>query len=105
MPQFSVYKNKNKHSREQYPYLLDVQTALLDKLETCMVVPLVELHELRGKPLTVVMPVFEIDGKSLVMLTPQMAGIARKELGAEVASLAHKRDEIVAALDFLVTGI
>lgn len=105
MPQFSVYKNKNRHSREQYPYLLDIQTTLLEKLETRMVVPLVQRQELHGKPLTVVMPEVEIEGRSFVMLTPQMAGVARKELGAEVASLAHRRDEIIAAIDFLFTGI
>jgi toxin CcdB len=39
------------------------------------------------------------------MLTPQMAGIPRSELGASVASLERHRFEIIAAIDFLVTGI
>ncbi|MFZ5560750.1 MAG: CcdB family protein [Pseudomonadota bacterium] len=38
-------------------------------------------------------------------MTPQLAGISRKELGAEVAELTAHRDNIIAALDFLVTGI
>ena len=35
----------------------------------------------------------------------ELAGVSRKALGAPVADLGHRRDEIVAALDFLVTGI
>jgi toxin CcdB len=34
-----------------------------------------------------------------------MAGIARKELGVEVADLSHHRQDIISAIDFLITGI
>ena len=50
-------------------------------------------------------PRFEIEGESYVMMTPQMAGIATKQLGPMVADLAAQRDEIIAALDLLITGI
>ena len=39
------------------------------------------------------------------MLTPQMAGIPKSELGASVTQLDRYRYEIIAAIDFLVTGI
>jgi toxin CcdB len=39
------------------------------------------------------------------MLTPQLAGIEKKQMGSEVASLAEHRNEIIAALDLLLTGI
>jgi len=39
------------------------------------------------------------------MLTPQLAGIPVRRLGTQVADLAQYRDEIVAALDLLITGI
>jgi toxin CcdB len=51
------------------------------------------------------MPEFDIAGKRYVMLTPQLAGIAKRQLGEQVADLAKCRDEMIAALDFLLTGI
>jgi hypothetical protein len=39
------------------------------------------------------------------MLVPQLAGIAVSDLGVPVASAAEHRGEVVAALDFLITGI
>jgi toxin CcdB len=39
------------------------------------------------------------------MLTPQLAGISRQVLGEPVADWSMHRDRIVAALDFVITGI
>jgi toxin CcdB len=39
------------------------------------------------------------------MLTPQLAGIPKSELGAPVTRIEHHRFEIIAAIDFLLTGI
>ena len=39
------------------------------------------------------------------MMTPQLAGVSKKELGQEVADLTDCREAIMAALDFLITGI
>lgn len=105
MPQFSVYKNKNAATKERVPYLLDVQCNLLSELETRVVVPLYTATTIKASAMTVLTPRFEVDGKELVAMTPQLAGISRKELGAEVEQLADKRDAIVRALDFLITGV
>ena len=40
MTQFTVYRNKNPRSRATFPYLLDVQSDLLDGLQTRVVIPL-----------------------------------------------------------------
>jgi toxin CcdB len=50
-------------------------------------------------------PVLEVDGERYVAMTPQLAGIAKKELGAAMADLSGRRAEIIGALDMLVTGI
>lgn len=105
MPQFSVYKNKSPATKARVPYLLDIQSNLLSELETRVVVPLYAATAMKGKTLAVLTPTFEIEGKEYVAMTPQLAGISRKELGAEVAQLTAHRDNIIAALDFLVTGI
>lgn len=105
MAQFTVYQNKNVQTRSAVPFLLDVQNDLLNDLETRVVVPLCPLSSVKGKPLRALTPVLEIEEEPYVMLTPQMAGIAKRELGASVTHLERYRYEIVAAIDFLVTGI
>ncbi len=105
MAQFSVYANKNAATKSRFPYLLDVQSDLLSELETRVVIPLCPQRSMKGKPFTVLMPVVEIAGKAHVLITPQLAGIAKKELGTAVADLGAQRGAIVAALDLLVTGV
>ena len=51
------------------------------------------------------MPVLEIENEQYVMLTPQLAGISTRQLGNKLVDLSHKRDEILMALDMLITGI
>ncbi len=105
MAQFTVCRNKNPQTRSAIPFLLDIQNDLLDDLETRVVVPLCPLSAMKSKPLRTLTPVLEIEGESFVMLTPQMAGIPRSELGAPVTRLDHYRFEIIAAFDFLLTGV
>jgi len=46
MAQFDVYLNPNPDTRKPIPYLLDVQTDLLDTLATRVVVPLILAEEM-----------------------------------------------------------
>ena len=105
MPQFTVYRNKNPQTLSVVPFLLDVQNDLLSDLETRVVIPLRPVSAIKGKVLKPLMPVIEIEGERFVLLTPQMAGIPKGELGAPVIQVKHYRSEIIAAIDFLVTGI
>jgi|SRR5882672_9716190 len=105
MAQFTVHENKNARTRGAFPYLLDVQSDLLEALDTRVVIPLVKAKTRTGKPITHLMPLLRIGANDYVLLVPQLAGIARRELGASVAVVAQHRTEIVAALDFLITGI
>lgn len=105
MPQFGVHRNPNPATKAAFPLLLDVQSDLVADLGTRVVVPLCPASAMKGKIVDTLMPVFEIGGKQYVMLTPQLAGIGNKQMGAKVADLAQRRDAIVAALDLLITGI
>jgi len=105
MAQFSLYKNRNRSSRNTYPYFIDVQNSLLDSLNTRLVIPLARSEQLAERAIGILCPVVEVDGERLVLLTQQMTNVPVSALGTEVASLAHRRDDIVAAIDFLVTGI
>ena len=104
MPQFTVYRNKNPRSKSTYPLLVDVQADLLESLQTRVVVPLTRTAALTKNPLTHLTPAVAFDGENYMLMTPQLAGIARTELGAAVGSLASERQTIIAAMDFLLSG-
>jgi toxin CcdB len=105
MPQFTVHRNPNPDTRAAYPLLLDVQSDLLADLNTRVVVPLCPTSAVQGSLIKTLVPVFDIDGEQYAMLTPQLAGVSKKQVGSKVADLAGCRDEIIAALDLLITGI
>ncbi|MES2675945.1 MAG: CcdB family protein [Pseudomonadota bacterium] len=105
MAQYKIYQNKNSHSKKEFPLLLDIQTNLLDSLQTTVVVPLKKLETNKNKILTQLTPTLLIEGVDYLMLTPQLAGIQRKELGKAIADAEYARTEILNALDFLLTGI
>jgi toxin CcdB len=105
MTQFTIYQNKNSQSKKEFPLLLDIQTDLLGSLQTTVVAPLKKLDANKDKILTQLTPILTIESVDYLMLTPQLAGIQRRELGKAVAKVEHARTEILNALDFLLTGI
>ena len=105
MPQFDVYRNPNPATRGQIPYLLDVQSGLLEPLATRVVVPLCRAKVLKGRAAERLNPVFEVEGSKVVMLTPELAGVLSKTMGRSVCNLAAERVAIIAALDMVFTGI
>ncbi|MCC6472801.1 MAG: CcdB family protein [Burkholderiales bacterium] len=105
MPQFDLYRNPNPATRARIPWLLDVQAGLLDFLSTRVVVPLARPEVLKGKLAERLNPVFSIEGRQMVLLAPELASVPRKSLGEPVANLAANRNEIIAALDLVITGI
>lgn len=105
MAQFAVHRNPNPVTRSAIPLLLDVQNDLLEGLATRVVVPLYKARAEDGQAIERLTPRVEIEGDSYVAMTSELAGVPRKSLGAQVADLSHLRNDIVAALDFLFTGI
>lgn len=56
------------------------------------------------RPLAILMPLLTIADEEYVLVTPELAGIAKSALGACVANIDGQRDTIISALDLLVTG-
>ncbi|GAB4272370.1 MULTISPECIES: CcdB family protein [Deferrisoma] len=104
MAQFDIYRNPDEATRGEIPFLLDIQSDLLDPLATRVVVPLVAA-EAMPKPARHLNPVFEVEGRRVVMSTAELAGVLRSRLGERVGSLAHHREEILRAVDFLLSGV
>ena len=104
MAQFSVYRNKNPRTKATFPLLVDVQSDLLEPLITRVVIPLTKLPALAKKPVTHLTPEVSFGGDKYVLMTPQLAGINRADLGPLAGSLAEERQAILSAVDFLLTG-
>jgi toxin CcdB len=83
---------------------VDIQADLLADLQTRVVVPLTQSRALLKRPLSILTPIIPIAGKEYLLVTPELAGIAKSALGARVANVAVQRGTIISALDLLVTG-
>lgn len=105
MAQFDVYRNGSAAQAKRIPFVVDVQSDLLEHLATRVVVPLGDPRQIEGKPAKILNPAFVIEGRKVVMLTPELAGVPRKALGQKLAALADRRAEIIAALDLTFTGV
>lgn len=105
MAQFWVYKNTNRATQQRIPYLLDIQSSLLDDLQTTVVIPLHPKALIGKAAMTRLCPEVEIEGEQFVALTSQIAGVDRKVLGQKVCDLSVYRAEIIAAVDFMISGI
>ena len=104
MAQFTVHRNKDPHGKAAFPFLVNVQSDLLDELQTTVVIPLTKAGSLVKKPVAHLMPAVEFDGDVYVLVTPQLAGIARGDLGPAAGSLVERRDTIISAMDFFLSG-
>jgi len=105
MSQFDVYINPSKKSREAYPYIIDIQNALISDITTRIVVPLGKLNHFRNEQMDGLTPLIEYESEQYVLLTPQIASMPSKLLKDPVGSVESLRDEIIAAIDFAITGI
>lgn len=104
MAQFNAYENPSKASKRAYPYLLDIQSNLLEDLST-IVIPLCSMHFAEKAVITKLCPILEVKGELFIAFTQQVAGTHKNALGKEVCDLSYYRTEISTALDFSTTGI
>lgn len=104
MAQFQVFHNPNPQTKKAYPYLLDVQSTLLDSLDTRLVIPLSTLAAFREKRIKELNPGLMVNGKEAVVATQQMAAIHKKDIGSFVCDASGLRQELISAIDFLITG-
>ena len=92
MAQCSLYRNANRQTQIRYPYLLDIQSDLLDTLKTRLVIPAIKLAE--QKPITHLNPVFEFEQQQYLLVVQEMAAIPVNNLGAKVTELETLRGAV-----------
>ena len=105
MSQFDVYRNPSAASRKAYPYILDIQHSVIDELSTRIVIPLGRLSDFRNEQMKTLSPIVEHDGEKLVLLTSQITSMPARRLTKPVGSLSSIRSDVIAAIDFAITGI
>jgi toxin CcdB len=97
MAQFDYYRSGSD-------YLLDVQSTLMDGLNTRICVPLMLVEE-APKPANRLNPIFIIRDWAYVMVTQFMAAVPVSELSEKIGSLQHEHDTIKPAVDMLFDGV
>ncbi len=105
MRQFDVYTNPSKSTRKAYPFIVDIQSDIISDIATRIVVPLGRKADFKGEELKRLTPTIEYAREELLLLVPQVASIPANVLKNPIGSLSHLRDDIIAALDFAITGI
>jgi toxin CcdB len=105
MPQFDVYKNPSTVTKQAYPYLVDIQNALLVDIATRIVVPLGLPANFIKHGMKSLTPEIEYNGKIYLLVIPQIASAPASILKRPDGSLIHFRNQIISALDFAITGI
>lgn len=98
MTHFDLFANPDGEG-----YLLVVQAALLDHLNTRVVIPLLPKDH-APLPARILNPTFTIDEVSMVMVTQFMAAVPVAILKRPSGNLNRHHDEIVAAIDLLMQG-
>ncbi len=103
--QYDVYPNPSPRMRDVYPYVLDVQSDLLKALATRMVVPLA-LTSLPASSLPRrLCPLVQVKGQSLMLVPFEAAPLDKRHLKSKVAALRERADDIVAAMDAVLSGV
>ena len=84
MARFDVYANPGAHAAIT-PYLLDVQSDLLDGLDSRRVIPLRRLgHFQKVKLSSRLTPVFIVEGEELLLEIPKMGAVPQRVLKVPV---------------------
>ena len=105
MSQFDVYANPSSSTREAFPFIVDIQNPLVSEIATRIVIPLGKISYFNNEQMERLTPVIEYENEQLLLLTPQISSMPAKRLKNPVGSLSHFRDEIIASLDFAISGI
>lgn len=102
MPQFDVHRNLGKH-RNNIPFVVVVQSSRFDEYRRRVVVPLVRKSAIGQVSHVGFNPTFKIRGTPVVLHPLEIVSIPTDQLGELVGSLSGEGQQIIAALDELLT--
>jgi toxin CcdB len=102
MAQFDVHRNGGAH-KDTIPFVVVVQSSQFDSYRRRVVVPLVRTSALGKTQLPHFNPMFQIRGVAVVLHPLEIVSVAVGQLGPKVGSLDADGQQILAALDELLS--
>jgi toxin CcdB len=85
--------------------VVDIQSGLLDELRTRVVIPLLQRDQAPKRLAGTLNPCLRIDGREFVLMPQMIASIPVSELAQPAGTAVGYRDEIVRAVDTIISGL
>lgn len=104
MAQFDVHVNPSDSAAQGIPFVVVVQSDLLDALATRMSIPLASI-EFSEKSPDKLCPMVMINGQALRALAHYAAPLPTRSLRQRVGHLAPQAGLLIAAMDVVVSGL
>ena len=104
MAQYDVYPNPSKSASEGIPYVVVIQSDLLDALATRLTMPLAISDAAINTPISLC-PVVVVKGQRLNALAHFAAPLPAKLLKKSVANVASQGSALISAMDAVLSGI
>jgi toxin CcdB len=104
MTQFEVFANPVVRARPSYPFVVVLQADVARGSRERAVAPAAPraaFPAISGR----LTPIMTIGGYEFVLLVTSLTTIPVKSFGRAIASLADRRDDIFAAIDYLFFGV
>jgi len=103
--QFDIYANPVKSQREDIPWCVDIQSDLLSGLSTRLVLPLAARKYMPPESPRRLCPQVQWEGESYVALPHMAAPFRTKDLASPRGNLRSRANELIAAVDAVMSGI
>ena len=104
MAQFDVYANPSESAAHGIPYVVVIQSDLLDALATRMTIPLASVEFGKNSP-DKLCPVVNVNGQRLRALAHYTAPLPTRSLRNVVDNLAPQASTLIAAMDAVISGV
>ena len=104
MAQYDVFTNPSGSASDGIPFVVVVQSDLLERLATRLTIPLALLDGATRVP-TALCPVIVVKGRRLHALAHYAAPLPAKLLRRPVDNVASQASALVSALDAVLSGI
>lgn len=104
MAQFDFYINTNRKTKKYSPFLVDIQSSVLEDISTTIVVPLGKLPDLQSMSMSIVTPEIDINAEQYLFLFPQIASVPKSILKKQIGNISEYRGEMIAAMELSFTG-
>jgi toxin CcdB len=101
LQQFDVYPNPNNATKAVYPFVVVMQSDLLDNSDLRTVAPIGQI----SWKITKLQPAVQIDGEQFSIHIDKMVTVRKQRLKTKTNNIKTHRDDIIAALDLFFTSI